>query len=436
MKSHINLKLATCICRSAAVVILVLVFVPVGIFAGPHGPRMNANGTLFGDAADFMQSADGRFRVVMQQDCNLVLYKGRHALWASGTNGKGQHCRAIMQTDGNLVVYTGNRPLWASGTQGHGGAFVIAQNDGNLVVYQGQHPLWASGTNVPEPESRDVAGHPAFLRPGESLNGARNDFLQAPGSGQAITFRMQTDCNLVLYDGSSPMWASGTQGKSNDCKAIMQGDGNLVIYGGNGRVVWASGTQGKNGAFLQVQDDGNTVLYVGNRQPIWATGTDCNSNVVLGSLSTSPQETLSWFTEVIGVGTTGLKKIGVGSRWEDTHCNARGIGRAVRDAQHSTDGLYTIDVQLLKFALPRGGFVERPNGIRFMRLEVRPLYPAAHNFANNHNIKRGDVLAFAGPVRWDIHDKPDHVKVIPPNLVIKEARFLEVHPVTLALSHP
>jgi hypothetical protein len=232
------------------------------------------------------------------------------------------------------------------------------------------------------------------------------------------------------------MWATGTQGKSSDCKAIMQGDGNLVIYGGNGRPVWASNTQGRNGAFLQVQQDGNTVLYVGNHQPIWATGTDCNANVVLGSLSPQPQESLGWFTEVIGIGTTGLKKVGVGSRWEDTHCNARGIGRAVRDAQHSTDGLYTIDVQLLKFALRNGGFVGTQGTNRFMRLEVRPLYPAAHNFANNHQIRRGDVLAFAGPVRWDIHDKPDHVKVIPPNLVIKEARFLEVHPVTLALSHP
>jgi hypothetical protein len=158
--------------------------------------------------------------------------------------------------------------------------------------------------------------------------------------------------------------------------------------------------------------------------------------VVLGSLSPQPQETLGWFTEVIGIGTTGLKKVGVGSRWEDTHCNARGIGRAVRDAQHSTDGLYTVDVQLLKFALRNGGFVGTQGTSRFIRLEVRPLYPAAHNFANHHDIKRGEVLAFAGPVRWDIHDKPDHVKVVPPNLVIKEARFLEVHPVTLALSHP
>ena len=54
-----------------------------------------------------------------------------------------------MQTDGNFVVYTGaNQAVWASGTQGNPGSYVLIQNDGNLVVYKGNQPLWNSGTDL------------------------------------------------------------------------------------------------------------------------------------------------------------------------------------------------------------------------------------------------------------------------------------------------
>jgi hypothetical protein len=76
--------------------------------------------------------------LVMQGDCNLVLYPGGAggAFWASNTNegtsstpepgvtpgSPYDGCFAAMQTDGNMVVYApnypgGERALWASGTQ-------------------------------------------------------------------------------------------------------------------------------------------------------------------------------------------------------------------------------------------------------------------------------------------------------------------------------
>jgi hypothetical protein len=52
-----------------------------------------------------------------------------------------------MQGDGNLVLYdVNNSPRWDSGTWGFPGSFLIMQNDGNLVIYQGSTPLWASNT--------------------------------------------------------------------------------------------------------------------------------------------------------------------------------------------------------------------------------------------------------------------------------------------------
>jgi hypothetical protein len=85
-------------------------------------------------------------------------------------------------------------------------------------------------------------------------------------------FVQQGDGNLVLYQGGTPLWASGTSGQPA-YGAYMQGDGNLVIYTGLPRATWASGTSGHNGARLVVQNDGNVVIYNAAGAPVWATNT-------------------------------------------------------------------------------------------------------------------------------------------------------------------
>jgi hypothetical protein len=93
-------------------------------------------------------SNDGRYRLIMQTDGNLVVYRthDNHALWATGTQGSDVH-RADMQTDGNLVLYhVNNAPAWASNTAGKPGSYLIMQTDGNLVIYQPIVPVWASNT--------------------------------------------------------------------------------------------------------------------------------------------------------------------------------------------------------------------------------------------------------------------------------------------------
>jgi hypothetical protein len=53
-----------------------------------------------------------------------------------------------MQTDGNVVLYTAaDKALWASGTSGRDGSYLAVQDDGNLVVYQVSTALWDSHTN-------------------------------------------------------------------------------------------------------------------------------------------------------------------------------------------------------------------------------------------------------------------------------------------------
>jgi hypothetical protein len=86
------------------------------------------------------------------------------------------------------------------------------------------------------------------------------------------TLIMQGDGNLVLYQGGTALWASGTVGSGAD-EAIMQGDGNFVLYTSSGTPVWASGTAGDTGAYLDVQNDGNVVIYGSSGSALWSAGT-------------------------------------------------------------------------------------------------------------------------------------------------------------------
>src|SRR4051812_22941166 len=97
----------------------------------------------------FLTSANGRAKLIMQGDGNLVLYRtdNNRPLWATYTPPSSS--RAIMQGDGNFVVYdSGGQPHWDTGTWDHPGAYLVLQDDGNLVIYQNGNPLWASDTVV------------------------------------------------------------------------------------------------------------------------------------------------------------------------------------------------------------------------------------------------------------------------------------------------
>ncbi len=75
-------------------------WVPTGPTA--QGDQMQPGQVL--NPGQSINSADGRFTFIYQNDGNLVLYRSGVALWASGTNGRGVGV-CIMQADGNLVLY-------------------------------------------------------------------------------------------------------------------------------------------------------------------------------------------------------------------------------------------------------------------------------------------------------------------------------------------
>jgi hypothetical protein len=104
-----------------------------------------------------LTSPNGRFRLWMQTDGNLVLYDGPPAVssayWSTGTWQIDPSVRptyAEMQADGHLVLYNNSRvPAWGSGVWGPAftNPFMSLQDDGNLVIYEGtNNPIWASQT--------------------------------------------------------------------------------------------------------------------------------------------------------------------------------------------------------------------------------------------------------------------------------------------------
>jgi hypothetical protein len=157
--------------------------------------RLQANQNL--GFNDELFSNNGWFRLVMQTDGNLVLYRTQVGwpLWASNTAGQ-PVSQAVMGADGNFVAATPvGTPRWASGTSGYPGAWVVMQDDGNLVVYDAANvPRWASHTvqDLVSPTIRysDPAGY-GYNETSESWKALCNSLpcfaaLQWPGYATAV----------------------------------------------------------------------------------------------------------------------------------------------------------------------------------------------------------------------------------------------------------
>jgi hypothetical protein len=121
----------------------------------------------------------------------------------------------------------------------------------------------------------------------------------------------------------------------------------------------------------------------------------CDPRATIAKLSGIPQPDLGWFARAIAFLTTPFKFLGI-SGWSDTGCAGEGQGRLVRDARHSTDGFWTIDVALEGFAV---GDVDAPYD-RFLRVECEP-GTEAHRVCAARRPAAGKVVWFTGPLVVD-----------------------------------
>ncbi|KAL0916240.1 hypothetical protein M5K25_013733 [Dendrobium thyrsiflorum] len=128
---------------------LALFMAVCGLFAG--GSMAQMSHMLSGDVLKTGQNiSNPLYTLVMQPDCNLVLYSNppSNAVWVTQTNGKGSECELRLKTDGNLAIFDKDEKLiWETGTNGTVGHYVLLlQRDRNLVVYS--VPAWDSGTGT------------------------------------------------------------------------------------------------------------------------------------------------------------------------------------------------------------------------------------------------------------------------------------------------
>lgn len=132
-----------------------------------------------------------------------------------------------------------------------------------------------------------------ILNAGQSLG--VNQQLQS--SNNQYNLVMQGDGNLVLYAGSTAVWATNTwtlPAAFRPTRATMQGDGNFVLYSAAGNPAWASGTHMYPGSRLILQNDRNLVIYDPNNTPRWASNTWIATPTPTAPVQATKNEEVGW----------------------------------------------------------------------------------------------------------------------------------------------
>lgn len=92
-------------------------------------------------------------------------------------------------------------------------------------------------------------------------------------SDSNYSLKMQSDCNLVLYqlNPEKTVWYTQTNGKGSGCVLTLGTDGNLFIRNETQSIVWETGTNKTVGNYvLLLQRDRNLAIY---SVALWSSGT-------------------------------------------------------------------------------------------------------------------------------------------------------------------
>jgi len=123
----------------------------------PGGDDYTGNNWLSNDQRIYIgeqvESTNGKYRLVMQSDGNLVFYDvSNRVIWSTNTAGSDAN-RAVFHTGGNLTLYTAtNDVIWSSGTKGYGAERIVVNDNGTLGIYAGDDLVWSkNGSTNPSP---------------------------------------------------------------------------------------------------------------------------------------------------------------------------------------------------------------------------------------------------------------------------------------------
>ncbi|XP_062860629.1 B-type lectin plumieribetin-like [Trichomycterus rosablanca] len=98
---------------------------------------------------DLLVSNNGEYKAILQEDGNFVVY-GWKPLWHTNTARNTEGLRLIMQGDCNLVLYANRKPVWQTNTVNKSPLMcrLTLTNDGFLVVDNDMVELWKSTKNL------------------------------------------------------------------------------------------------------------------------------------------------------------------------------------------------------------------------------------------------------------------------------------------------
>lgn len=223
----------------------------------------------------YLESPSKRYKLLLQQDSNLVLFDGGVSIWvandgqAHSTIYRFKKLRDVPHVEMVYylrVVQPQWKQTWSSvGYSSLGNdyqsakhrAFLSLQDDGNIVVVDRQ-PVWAHNKSLWEFSTSPVgqvfdSGFQMSLGQVFTAGGARLEF--------------RSDGNLIALNAAGQAtWATNTSGRGVN-RAVMQEDGNFVLFSDAGPV-WETHTAGQVGAFAQLQENGNFSLA--QYKAVWA----------------------------------------------------------------------------------------------------------------------------------------------------------------------
>lgn len=268
---------------------------------------------------------------------------------------------------------------------------------------------------------------------GGPLSSEQEDDLEHGRAARAVEVVLENRTSLPLTysrgGASHGVWKTQVPGSiaansfgsfETESNGFMTGTQAFIEYrfaGGIVRLDWDDPFSGTNSYSAnappgyvvdRVGGPGNRTTVFFHLRAVSTPATTCpwqTAQWAVDNLST-PEPGLNPFDMWIAFLTTSVfKDEGIGG-WGETGCYVQGMsGVALRDAQYSTDGLWTIDVRVDSMWWFSLGGKEK-----YVRLEVRPGTRAHAALWSGHAPRAGGRLSISGVVRTD------------------HGSFLEVHP--------
>lgn len=219
----------------------------------------------------FISSADGRFKLTLQPDGNLVLLETEVQVWIADSNQP--HSKTLNRKEkGGAFFYVSNSGFlqdparsrfWiAEATHTKDESYwynthLMIQDDGNLVILD-IRTKWASSPTPLIVGQRDTL---------QILAGTVFE-IDKPYSEKNANITFQGDGNLVIKDANGVVtWTSNTA-NTGASKAELTPDGNLLITNPEGRILWSANSAGVVNPIGYLQQNGT--LHIVNEDPRWA----------------------------------------------------------------------------------------------------------------------------------------------------------------------